>query len=252
MRKNKKAYSVIIALLMVWFLLVLVVWIFNLVLKELKDNRWMWNYYKAFYWAEAGQELALLDIKEKWYGINKKVDLLSDENNESIVLAKDITNFNKANDVLISYDLTNIITSNYSWSLENLQYDIIPLFSINSSSWEQKVTNISLNITSSTPGDLVWNIVSNNSWISWTWSFDSSNISSFLIDTSNSNNYLIITNAWNDILNYTLTSWNSEYFSKPRGLITSSAKIWSYKQNLSTFIDNTDYLWFLKYSIYSE
>ena len=70
MRKNNKQwYSVIIAMLLIGFLLVLTVTVLNLVLKELRDNRAMWDSMKAFAWAETGKELALLKIKEEWYGI---------------------------------------------------------------------------------------------------------------------------------------------------------------------------------------
>jgi hypothetical protein len=64
MQKNKKAYSVIIAMLLIGFLLVLTVTVLNLVLKELNDNKAMGNSLKAFAAAETGKELALLKIKD--------------------------------------------------------------------------------------------------------------------------------------------------------------------------------------------
>jgi hypothetical protein len=45
-------------------LLVLTTGIFNIILKELKDNRAIGDYIKAYAGAEAGRELALLKIKE--------------------------------------------------------------------------------------------------------------------------------------------------------------------------------------------
>lgn len=255
MKKNKKAYSVVVAILMVWFLLVMVIWVYNMIIKELNDNRWMWNYYKTYYWAEAWQELALLKIKEKWYGYYDKIDL--DVNDRSILLADNSTDkflYNWWNDVIISYDL-NSKTNSYSWKLNNLEYDIIPLFYLTWSSIEEnKVNNIKLIISSWEQSDLVWNILSQSGWISWTWAIDSSSIvDTFLLN--NSNNYLIITNWWitGSDIQYTLSSQNTEeYFTKPRIEILSSAKIKDYKQNLTTKLDNTEYLWFLKYSIYSD
>jgi len=48
---NKSSgYSVIMALLIIWFLLVLSIGIFNLVLNEMKDNRAMWDYIKVYAW----------------------------------------------------------------------------------------------------------------------------------------------------------------------------------------------------------
>ncbi len=53
MKKNNKWYSIFIALLVVWFLLILSSWIYKLVFEELKDNRGRGDYLKAFYAAES-------------------------------------------------------------------------------------------------------------------------------------------------------------------------------------------------------
>lgn len=269
MKKNKKAYSVIIALLITWFLLLLVVWVFNLVLKELSDNRAMWNYYKAYYWAESAQELALLKIKEKWYWIDEDIDYSI--NDKSVLLSKNPKDKNlfKANsDVFISYNLATK-TNSYSWYLTSLEYDIIPLFYINPSWVENKISDLIFSVDSWNQDWLLWNIVSKDSWISWTWNFDwniivnkkitnasllwltQTSINSFL--NQNTNNYLIVFNSTNSAINYSLNStivW--EYFSKPRTYIISSAKIGNYRQNLRTYLNNTEYLSILKYSILSN
>lgn len=273
MKKNKKAYSVIIALLMIWFLFVVVVWVFNMVLKELNDNRWMWNYIKAYFWAEAWQELALLQIKEKWYGIQDNIDLSI--NNRSIILSdnsNDISLFKWNKEALISYDIS-VKTNIYTWILNNLWYDIIPLYYL---TWttlitEEKITDLSFSIISWVGTDLVWNIVWNTRWFSWIWSFDGNtfvNIKSFnnssnefVLDnesikdflSASSPNFLILLNSWNSDLTYNLKSLNTgEYFSKPKLKIFSSSKVWNYKQNLSTDFDNTEYFKSLKYSVYSN
>lgn len=269
MKKNNKAYSVIIALLITWFLLLLVSWVFNLVLREFNDTVAMGNYYKAYYWAESSQELALLKIKEKWYWIDENIDFWI--NDKSIILSKNPTDkslFNPKNEVFISYSLETK-TNSYSWKLIALEYDIIPLFYIDNNNNEHKINNLDFNVNFWNNSELLWNIVSKEWWISWIWEFDwnlnvnkkisnsyisvnsSDDLKTFLSD--NNTNYLILFNSWNNNIEYNLnTINNSEFFSKPKTYIISSAKIWDYRQNLRTYLNNTEYLNILKYSIYSN
>ncbi len=264
---NKKGYSVIISLLMVWFLLVLSTGIFNLVLKEMKDNRGMWDYIKAYAWAESAKELALLKIKKNGYWYYDKID--HNINDYSIVLAKNPINkssFNKSRDVFISYDIWTKVNE-YSDNLNSLDYHIIPLFYLDDS-WEYKARNISVAIKSGISSDLAWNIIWKDSWISWVWTNITSwvekklvwgvfkhntiNINTFLNDSES--NYLVLVNtanSWN--ISYTLKSNNSwEFFTKPKASIISSAEVWKYRQNIITELDNTKFLNMLKYSIYSN
>jgi len=269
MKKNNKAYSVIIALLITWFLLLLVVWVLNLVMKELHDTRAMWDYYKAYYWAEAWQELALLKIKEKWYWIDEDIDFTI--NDKSIVLSEhpdSKSDFNIKKDVYLWYALKTR-TKSYTWTLASQEYDIIPLFYIPEKFETIKIDDIDLKINFWTENDLVWNIVSDNWWISWLDEFNWENfvkekrsnfnliyenppikIKEFLSNSENEINYLILFNSWNNNIIYNITS--SKDFTKPRTNIISSAKVWDYKQNLSTKLNNTEYLNILKYSIYSQ
>ena len=264
---NKSSgYSVIIALLIIGFLLVISTGIFNLVLNEMKDNRAMWDYIKAYAWAESAQELALLKIKKHGYAFYDKID--HDINNRSIILANDYLetwNFKPSNDVFISYDIWSKV-NNYDWILKPLEYDIIPLFYVESIV-EKKVLDIDFSIISWINSDLSWNIIWKDNWISWKWinlvgvkktltpngfTYSQESVNDFL---SNSNtNYLVLLNTWNSQnINYKLKSVNSwDFFTKPETNIISSAEVWSYKQNLSTELDNTEYLNILKYSIYSK
>ena len=277
MKNNKNAFSSVIALLMVGFLLVLTTWVYNLVLKELVDNRAMWNYIKASNWARSAWELALLDIKENWYAIDSNIE--NTINNKSILLSKkplNISNFNWNQDVKISYNIWTKVSS-YGWNILPLWYDIIPLFYIESSTnIEKKALKLRLEMLLNT-SDLVWNIVSKDSWISWvgefdfdtSWkrrnvdlsvsdfwklSFETSTIIDFLNEVSNSQNYLILFNSSKtQNIDYTLTSLNSgEFFTKPKTQIITSWEIWWYKQNLRIDFDNNDYLNGLKYSIFSK
>ena len=288
MRKYSKNswYSVIISLLMIWFLLVLTSWVFDLILREMYDNRGLWSYIRAYAWAESWQELALLKIKEKWYGIYDFIE--HDVNNRSVVLSKNPLNkddFNRAEDVFISYDLnsTSITDNNeskYDWELWPLEYDIIPLFYEDNAWVIHKIDenrsgdgiSFTLDAWAWDENDLVWNIVSESSWISWIGSsdtlwnikkingsnldYDSGNINEFLsslpIDVYK--NYLVLFNSNNsEDISYTLESMNPlEFFTQPKIKIVSSGQIWKYKQNINTDLNNTQYLNILKYSIYSN
>lgn len=268
LKRNKKAFSSVLIIIIVWILIMLVSWVFNLILRELKDNRWLWSYLKSYAAAEWAQELMLLKIKENWYWYDDKID--NTVNDRSILLSSnptDISKFNWWNDPFISYYIDSK-TNDYSWSINSNWYDILPLF-YKDDSWIYKVNDVTLNINTWNQADLVWNIVWEDSWVSWTWSFDRNynvkiktftwwafiiepkNLWDFLLDSSN--NYLVLFNSSSSDITYDLKSVNTlEYFSKPRAQIFSSAQVWWYMQNLRTDLDNTEYLWMLKYSVFSN
>lgn len=262
----KSWYSVVLALLLIGFIMVLSIWILRLILNEMKSNRAMWDYIKAYAGAESAQELALLDIKKKWYWYYSFVE--NTINNKSIIISKNHLNtslYNPTNDVLISYD-NDWKVNTYDWSLPPLWYDIIPLFYIDEV-WERKVNDISFSVLSGDPALLSWNVVWSLNWISWNWSsiigikktytptwflYEEKTLNEF-ISTSNTN-YLVLFNSWNSSnITYKISSTNSlEFFTKPRLDIISSWEIWDYKQNLKTRLDNTEFLNILRYSIYSN
>ncbi|QFR38767.1 hypothetical protein A9Q91_00850 [Candidatus Gracilibacteria bacterium 28_42_T64] len=243
---NRKGFSVIISLLIIGFLLVLTTGIYNLILRELYDNRDMGNAIKAYAGAEAAQELALLKIKEKGYGYSYNID-------NSFILGDRIA---------LSYDLATKV-NNYEGLISGLSYDIVPLFYIDESG-EQKVSSINLDVTYGIPDDLVWNLVSDSGGISGIGNdslgfkktlgseeqlgLEYQGINSFL--NENETVYMILFNSSNGEIKYTLES--DDYFSKPRTRVISSATVGGVKQNLGTTFDNTEYLNILKYSIYSH
>jgi len=265
-KNNKSWYSIIISLLLIWLLLVLSTWILNMILTEMKDNRAMWDYIKAYAWAESAQELALLKIKQEWYAYYDKID--HNINNRSIVLSDnptDISKFKKSRDVFISYDIWSK-TSEYNWTLKPLWYDIIPLFYIDET-WEKKVNSIEITKSFWIEDNLVWNIIWYDSGISWKglntlWvkkTFESNQlkyseqeINDFL--SHSDSNYLVLLNSGNsELIKYKIVSTISwEFFSKPRTSIISSWEIGEYKQNLETILDNTKFLNRQKYVIYSN
>jgi hypothetical protein len=263
MKYNKSWYSVIISLLLIAFIIVLTVWILRLVINEMKSNRVMWDYLKAYAWAESAQELALLDIKKKWYWYIGKVE--ANENPKSKTLNVWYSLFNGNKDVLISY-YNNGKVNSYDWLLEPLHYDIIPLFYIDDT-WEKKTSNVVMNIKSWISSDLSWNVVWSKDGISWIWAnlnnwskktltsgsftYTISSIWDFL--SISSTNYLVLFNSWRSSMEYNLKATNpQEFFTMPRLDIYSTWEIWEYKQNLKTMVDNTEFLSILKYSIYSN
>lgn len=266
MKLNKKWYSVVIALLLVWFILILSTGIFRLILNEMKSNRAMWDYMKSIAWAEAAQELALLDIKTYWYWYAWKID--DDINAKSVILSEDpldssLFNWNK--DVLISYS-NNAKVNSYEGTLDKLWYDIIPLFYIDENG-EHAISDLYFNIINWDSSELSWNIVWSSTWISWTWNdltwvtktltsdwFTYNHWSIWEFLSNSSTNYLVLFNWWRTSqMTYSLSSVDQwEYFTTPSMDIISSGKVSKYKQNLRTSINNTEFLNILKYSIYSN
>jgi len=260
---NKFGYSIIVAIIVVGFLLTITWAVFKVVLVEMNDNRWMYNYLKSSYAVEWAWELAMLELKEKWYWYYRSFSLNKNDSFSNIL--NSTWTFNP----LISYDIWTK-TSFYTGELLPLSYDVIPLF-YKDDKLTYWVSDITTALLSWDPNNFSWNIVSNNWWLSSVWVFDwnyagtykyldaSNNfvvdikpVKSFLLDNSNGFNYLVIFNSsTSDTLKYTLDSKN-DFFSKPRTDIVVSAKVWNYKQNISIKYDNTEYLWIYKYAIYDD
>lgn len=270
--KNNWWYSVIIALLTVWFMLVLSTSIYRLALNETYDTYWLTKYLQAFAWAEWWMELWLLSLKNNsyWYENN----ITHSINNKSILLSEeplDPVLFKKNKDVFISYDLkskSNII----SRSIESWKYFIVPLFYTDSFWVINKVTNnIDLSVLSWDSSKIWWNIVWKDFGISWKnnfdeltlwnkkhiswWYFDYSwydTIKNFL--NNSDENYLVLFNSSSvSSISFKLTTtWVNNFFTRDVATIISSWEIWKFKQNLRIDIDNWRYLNLLKYSIFSN
>ena len=220
-------YSVLVALLMVGFLLVLTVGVFNLVLNELQDNNGRANYIKAYYGAESGIEWALLQVKDVGYGVVDEVPF--GVNNRSIVLAKNpkvVSDFKRSRDVMITYNI-NTKTQTFSWELDVGEHQIIPLYYIEANGVQHDVKDLSLTM-SGNPESIGWNLVGEKFWLSgignfikdtqwdhkyienlWgggnVFKFSKKTVESFL--STSINNYLIIFNAHpTDTVRYNLTT----------------------------------------------
>ena len=248
-------YSIITAIMMIGFLLVLTVSTFHLVLQELQDGKGRENYMKAYAGAEWALELALLKMKEKgyWYFEEKN----------------DLEYFGpvKKNGTM-SYDIDSETTA-YTGALLAGEYgtDIIPLFIIDdtgASTWVE-----TLNFTDLNNSGLVWNLVSQDSGLSGVWDFTASDsvglrtlwVSddfefatvpiSRLLSISKKNYLTVFNPTWNTVAYNVDVTGVGEKFTKPKTVIRSSSIVWKYSQNLDTVVDNSEFLGILKYSIYS-
>jgi len=214
----------------------------------MQDGKGRQDYLKAFAWAEWGLEIALLRIKENGYGY--------DEDNFSWALLGDTPK-----DAQIWYTFDSRVNS-YSWTLNSFDTVIIPLFYIDR--WSSMYSSSEISLTTTLPG-IAWNIIGNGVGASWVGNFNSStsvwvkdatsfdstwNIGDFL--SSNTWSYLSLYNTSSSDINYTLIgSWWNPDFTQPSAQIYSQARVWKYVQNLETTVNNTEFLWILKYSIFS-
>lgn len=263
MQKNKSWYSVILAILMVWFMLVLTSWVFLLVLWENKDTKAMEYYLKSFAWAEWSIEIALLKAKQFNYSYSEQLNKWAPIS--KVLFRRDwVYNYNK--DVFISYNLDSTASEINAKNLQWWKFDIIPLFYYDINWSYKKVKNIKLEWVNS---EVVWNIIWENSWITgvgnftnitdWNYktiswfnvSYTKKRVWNFLNDEEK--NYLILHNTSLNDVNYNLISLNSwEYLTKEASYIIWSWEVWGYKQNLRVMINNSEYLNLLKYSIFSN
>lgn len=241
-------YSIIAAVLMVGFLLVLTTSTLNLVLQEMQDGKGRQDYIKAYAGAEGALELALFKMKQSGYWYDDDTF----QNSEILGVGNKIPK--------LSYEFESKVTS-YSWSLAAYESDIIPLFWLDAS-WSGSVSSITLD---SEP-NIVWNIIAQDSGVSGLWNFSewsfvwektyneglgelqyNSNVTIWSVLSGE--DYLILYNPSSSDIDYLLSS--SDGFTLPRATISSSAQVWKYTQNLETLVDNTKFLGILKYSIYS-
>lgn len=251
--KNKKWYSIIIIILIIWFMLVLTTWVFNLVLNENKDNRVLWDYIKTYAWAESWQELALLWIKKVWYPYIV-----------NLVKNKDILNKNCWNNCVNLSFKNNWKLDKYSWIILPEESVIVPLFYLDENLKEIKIDNIS--VSWENIDNLAWNIVSKE-WagLSWTGEIDNNKfwyftknqelsiqkkVYNFLNSPNETEFNLLLLNTWNDSVKYNIET-NGNFFVSPSLKIVSSWEIKKFKTNIETEVNLVDLNALSKYSIFS-
>ena len=271
-KNNKKASLVLLALLLVWFLLVLSVGILKVILTDSKDTYSMKNSLKAFYWAESWLELWLLRLKLKWFWYEY---LLKNWERESNIL------WNK---VFLDYKI-NSKNKKASWTIESWGSVIYPLFyktgsqDFTKDSTIKDTENIKLTFTfTDWTGSLItWWLIwtpktwTKIKWLNWTWSwwiinwntewitkylnnskklvFTGSTISNFL--ETHTWSYLQIWNLNTWAITYELKwDWSQKNFTGKYTIITSSARVWKNKQSIKFKINNSEYLNIFRFTLY--
>ncbi|MDD2565295.1 MAG: hypothetical protein PHZ26_00955 [Candidatus Gracilibacteria bacterium] len=166
--KNKKGFSVIIALLITAFLIILSSGILTIVVQETKNTRLVFNAISTYAGAEGTTEYALLKIKNHGEGFQDNIIENSNDNDINL-FAKNINNIT-LKDQKISYSIENY-SKNYIGHINKGDFEIIPLFydegqkiSPNSKNPNVLTSNFikanSFKLSGS--GNYLWNIIGNN------------------------------------------------------------------------------------------
>lgn len=279
--KNKKWYSIIIIITIIWFLILLTSWVFRLIQNEFMDNRILWNYVKSYFWAETAQEIALLQIKEIWYWVESK-----SRENKKLLYPGDVE-IKKVNFSFSEKDWDSWQTNHYEWKIAPYETDIIPLFYLEiDDDWKESIKEDIKDLTLSGTGinNLTWNIISEKSWISWVWGFNENQefTLKYVVDgkgavknisirdfmdkkfpgwefdlSEDSYRYLMLYNASGEDVKYDLET-KSGKFTKPEINIISMGEIKTNRSNLpdsrvnlSTKVNFHDLNSRSKYSIFS-
>ncbi|MDD4151444.1 MAG: hypothetical protein PHR68_02410 [Candidatus Gracilibacteria bacterium] len=265
MRKSnsKKAYSVLLALLMTSFIIIIVSGVFKLILQNMYDTRGMQDYLKAYARAEGSMEIALKKVKDMGYGYEEHIFSNAGNNKINEIF------YDGNKDAKIGYEINSRTGSIKNINLESNKYTIYPLYYTKADGTKQNITKLNFTINSGNPSFLVWNIIGEKGGISSTGSFsyndekqlkkiDTSNNFTFenlkIIDflKSSEDNYLILYNSSNDLINYNLETIDSlEKFTLNNISIIAEGKVGDYKQNLQVNLNNSKNLNLLKYSILS-
>lgn len=245
MKKNNNWYSVLVAVLVSGFIIMLTTWILRLVIAEARDTNWYESYLKAYYWAEAWVELWLLAYNSN----NLDIYESTKDSDISGVLWDDYN-------LPVTYKVDAFNTSVTDITIWAWEYHMIKL-------WD---STSDLTLSSDGWDDLVWNFLGSTEWIYSTWDFDiNTNWKKKTYTLSNDNLWLSDISVWNFLLNsdenvlILFNTWTSEItysfnanvnFEFGEWRIIWSWKDWNYKQNLRVKLNNAEGLNFLKYSIY--
>jgi len=274
---NKSWFSVVVAILVSAFLIVISMWVLDLILGEQRITRTVSDTISTYAWAEGSLELALLWIMNHREGFFHSLDISQKTDKNVNILAKDPEHLIEMKEQRIGYDMETQ-SKNYTGTALKDEFVIIPLFfdkdnEINKPSTKnmEKTTGLDVVIGN----DVIWNIIGNNTegdtlglvgigringsttgkmkQVGVTNDNEGNKIgysptkwvSEFMIE--NSDNYLILySNA--PIFDYTIRSNNG--FSLPKISVTASSQIDNFKQNILFVEDKSRIFDALKYSVF--
>ncbi len=290
--KTKSWFSVIIAMLITAFLVILSSWILSLIVQESKNTRITFNTISTYAAAEWALEYAMLKLKNHQEWFQDKV--VYNDDFDSKLLASDPNNIIFQKDQIIEYEINNYAKS-YTWSIWVWNFEIIPLFfdswssmQINSKNPNKGISNVlktSFFKIENLNGDITWNIIWNDTnwstfWIVWTWWTSTSFGSWYSVDNylwamkkvdDSTSEIKIDFNTWSDIWKF-LQDYENNYlimynsssspvtyhiesnkgFSLPNTTIIASSTIWDFKQNIEFSESKSKLFDMLKYSLFSE
>lgn len=284
-RSSHSWFSTILAILMTAFLTVLSAGILRIFLVENSINHFLFDGISSYMGAEWALEYALLKGSNHREGFNDAITS-DDQESELLRLSDELTN----RKVRISYTMDTFATA-YSGSVEQGSFEIIPLFSDRGRliQWAAKNPNKDSSnllktsdfLVTPSDGELVWNIIANDSngatygivgTGSITQSFGDSTAAINHVgfekfhDTDNimaaqsrdiswflwayENAYLILYNTSPTPVHYTITS--PVGFSLPMRKIIASSTVGKSKQNIEFHEDRSRLFDMLKYSLFNK
>jgi hypothetical protein len=283
---NKAWFSIVVAMLVTAFLIVLSMWVLDLILGDRKITRVVYNSISTYAGAEWSLELALLKIKNHREGFKDEI-VLDDTN--SWLLGKNGTAGKMEQKIAYTMDTRS---NSYSGSAKEGEFVIIPLY-YDDEIWITHNENSAMKKTELLKVDwidwnVVWNIIGNiNSWIhegdtlwlvgKWPiqedtmWDqkiidnnvcdsdgnceikYSSWSVSDFIRD--HSDNYLILFSDapfHYEIKSGKDASGNDTFFSLPKISVVATSQIGDFMQNISFTEDKSRLFDALKYSVFTE
>ncbi|MDD2487602.1 MAG: hypothetical protein PHS92_04510 [Candidatus Gracilibacteria bacterium] len=176
-KNNKSGFSVIVAILITAFLVILSSGVLFLVLKENSNTRIVYNTISSYAGAEGALEYGLLKIKNHKDGFEDNIVFTGSHpsylgsDHDSKLISSDTANIVFGKDAMIEYEMDNFGKS-YTGTIGSGSYAIIPLFGDSGSLMQIRSKNpnvetdiidktLHLNVSSSL--GVVWNIIGNDS-----------------------------------------------------------------------------------------
>jgi len=259
---NNRGYSILLALLLIGFMLVLTVGVYQLVMREFQDTKAMEYSLKAFSGAEWAVELALLRAKE--HGYTYEAEMKKPDQLASTLFAdpaKRIVN----KDAEISYTVKGTTEKYDKIKLPKYDFHIIPLFYYDAAGVIQHVRDLKLSDVS---GDILWNMIDSENGMTGAGAFDRSTTgwqknwdgsttryTSETIGTYLSwgrKVYLMLQNPTDHEMTYTLSTEGGGKMASDWMKIEGSGEVGGFQQTLQVQIHTSEYLNVLKYVIFWE
>ena len=153
--KNNQGFTIIVAILLTGFLLVLVAWVANFVIRELIDSKAREQYLEAFSLAEGSLELGLKQIKDQGFYYSEGQEFSALDENSKLE--------DKSGNNYMSYNIDDWVTE-FSGTIKALEQVVIPLFHVEdwgAGSYVKKIEKLEV-LPWWNDSDLAWNFIGTN------------------------------------------------------------------------------------------